>query len=405
MIDDEQIYHQQTNDQQINIEEISDPKTSNKKISNKKTSNKKSSDQKIIDQKTTDQKTGNKKSSNPVRVVRINSDSNSMGITIKEKIESNENEDDENEDDDDDNMESNSYHKKNTPSKTKRVNDDNDNDKSSKKAKKAKRTLKNKQSDQLNEPDESSDKKNNNAISVIDQVESSSQTTVIEKKKDKKKSKKGDDDNGDNNNKKKDNKENGKSRAISRSNTSYVDDLPSPPPHSPSAIPLTDNFEELQRNIPTFLMDINSDEMPSYIIGKDTPNEDNGNDDDDNNINTNKQSEDNIKYLPNGLIIEDKKVGTGRKAKTGDRVGLRYLGKVSKTNRIFDKNTNGKPFRFKLGNGDVIRGWDIGIAGMRVDGERKLTIPSNLAYGKRGMPPDIPPNSELIFNVKMVDLK
>lgn len=85
-------------------------------------------------------------------------------------------------------------------------------------------------------------------------------------------------------------------------------------------------------------------------------------------------------------------------------MGLRYLGKLSRSNKIFDKNTNGKPFRFILGKGQVIRGWDIGITGMRVGGERKLTIPSHLAYGKRGMPPDIPPNSELIFNVSNINM-
>jgi FK506-binding nuclear protein len=73
------------------------------------------------------------------------------------------------------------------------------------------------------------------------------------------------------------------------------------------------------------------------------------------------------------------------------------------TNRCV-ANTKGKPFSFKLGAGEVIKGWDIGVAGMSVGGERRLTIPANLAYGSKSMP-GIPANSTLTFDIKMLEIK
>jgi len=67
-------------------------------------------------------------------------------------------------------------------------------------------------------------------------------------------------------------------------------------------------------------------------------------------------------------------------------------------------NKKGKPFSFKLGVGQVIKGWDVGVAGMTPGGERRLTIPAALAYGKKGAPPDIPPNSDLIFDIKCISV-
>lgn len=67
-------------------------------------------------------------------------------------------------------------------------------------------------------------------------------------------------------------------------------------------------------------------------------------------------------------------------------------------------NKKGKPFSFKLGVGQVIKGWDIGVAGMTAGSERRLTIPSNLAYGKKGAPPDIPANADLIFDIKCISV-
>lgn len=71
----------------------------------------------------------------------------------------------------------------------------------------------------------------------------------------------------------------------------------------------------------------------------------------------------------------------------------------------FTANKKGKPFSFKLGAGEVIKGWDIGVAGMAVGGERRLTIPASLGYGSKGAPPDIPPNSKLTFDVKLLGVK
>ncbi|KAK6909666.1 hypothetical protein I203_103687 [Kwoniella mangroviensis CBS 8507] len=108
------------------------------------------------------------------------------------------------------------------------------------------------------------------------------------------------------------------------------------------------------------------------------------------------------KILPSGLIIEDVKVGDGPVAKTGKRLGMRYIGKLT-TGKQFDANTSGKPFTFVLGKGEVIRGWDEGLAGMAVGGERRLTIPPQLAYGSQKLP-GIPKNSTLKFDVKLVSI-
>ncbi|KAF2124159.1 hypothetical protein P153DRAFT_390706 [Dothidotthia symphoricarpi CBS 119687] len=104
-----------------------------------------------------------------------------------------------------------------------------------------------------------------------------------------------------------------------------------------------------------------------------------------------------------GVTIDDKKDGKGRAAKKGDRVEMRYIGKL-KNGKVFDSNKKGKPFSFKLGVGQVIKGWDVGVAGMTAGSERRLTIPANLAYGKKGAPPDIPGNSDLIFDIKCISV-
>ncbi|KAK4498237.1 hypothetical protein PRZ48_010894 [Zasmidium cellare] len=105
-----------------------------------------------------------------------------------------------------------------------------------------------------------------------------------------------------------------------------------------------------------------------------------------------------------GVTIDDKKLGSGPAAKSGDRVGMRYIGKLSKNGKVFDSNKKGKPFSFKLGVGEVIKGWDIGVVGMTAGGERRITIPANLAYGSKGAGKDIPPNSELVFDVKLLEI-
>ena len=104
-----------------------------------------------------------------------------------------------------------------------------------------------------------------------------------------------------------------------------------------------------------------------------------------------------------GVLIEDIVVGNGRKAESGNRVKVNYVGKLKTNNKVFDASRN-KPFVFKLGRREVITGWDIGVAGMCVGGQRKLTIPPEKAYGKLGAPPTIPPNSTLIFDVSLVEV-
>ncbi|KAI9903038.1 hypothetical protein N3K66_002390 [Trichothecium roseum] len=105
-----------------------------------------------------------------------------------------------------------------------------------------------------------------------------------------------------------------------------------------------------------------------------------------------------------GVTVDDRTIGNGaRVVKSGDTVGVRYIGKLA-NGKQFDANKKGKPFSFKAGKGQVIRGWDIGVIGMAVGGERRLTIPANLAYGSKALP-GIPANSQLIFDVKLLEIK
>ncbi|CAG7974436.1 unnamed protein product [Penicillium salamii] len=104
-----------------------------------------------------------------------------------------------------------------------------------------------------------------------------------------------------------------------------------------------------------------------------------------------------------GVKLDDKKLGKGVAAKSGNTVAMRYIGKLE-DGKVFDSNKKGKPFTFKLGKGEVIKGWDIGVAGMSVGGERRISIPPALAYGKKALP-GIPGNSKLIFDVKLLEIK
>lgn len=104
----------------------------------------------------------------------------------------------------------------------------------------------------------------------------------------------------------------------------------------------------------------------------------------------------------NDVTIDDKKLGKGPAAKKGDKIGMRYIGKLT-NGKVFDSNKKGKPFSFKLGAGEVIKGWDIGVAGMTVGGERRITIPAKLAYGSKSLP-GIPANSDLVFDIKMMSI-
>lgn len=95
--------------------------------------------------------------------------------------------------------------------------------------------------------------------------------------------------------------------------------------------------------------------------------------------------------------------GSGPAAKAGDQVTVQYVGVNYKTGKEFDASWDrGEPFSFGLGNGEVIAGWDEGVAGMKVGGRRELIIPSELGYGPAGSPPVIPPNETLVFVVDLL---
>ena len=101
------------------------------------------------------------------------------------------------------------------------------------------------------------------------------------------------------------------------------------------------------------------------------------------------------------IKVEDVKVGTGPEAEVGDTVVMKYEGKLDDGSVFDSANT----FEFTLGAGEVIKGWDQGIPGMKVGGKRKLFVPSKLGYGKRGAAPEIPPNADLHFTVKLKEIK
>jgi FKBP-type peptidyl-prolyl cis-trans isomerase len=102
------------------------------------------------------------------------------------------------------------------------------------------------------------------------------------------------------------------------------------------------------------------------------------------------------------LVIEDLKVGDGAEARAGQQVTVHYVGTLTDGKKFDSSRDRGKGFGFKLGAGQVIQGWDQGVTGMKIGGLRKLTIPPHLAYGERGFPGAIPPNSTLVFEVELL---
>jgi len=104
------------------------------------------------------------------------------------------------------------------------------------------------------------------------------------------------------------------------------------------------------------------------------------------------------------LVKEDTKVGKGAAAKTGDTVKVHYTGTLLNGSKFDSSRDRNEPFEFKLGAGMVIKGWDEGVVGMKVGGQRKLTIPSEMAYGKSGHPPVIPPDSPLVFEIELLEI-
>lgn len=105
------------------------------------------------------------------------------------------------------------------------------------------------------------------------------------------------------------------------------------------------------------------------------------------------------------LKTEDLVVGTGAEAQKGSVVTVHYTGVLLDGTKFDSSLDRGTPFSFGLGDGMVIAGWDEGVVGMKVGGKRRLNIPSNMAYGQRGVPPVIPPNAPLVFEVELLDVQ
>lgn len=108
--------------------------------------------------------------------------------------------------------------------------------------------------------------------------------------------------------------------------------------------------------------------------------------------------------MPSGLKIEDIKVGSGPEVKSGDTVTINYKGTLTDGTKFDSSYDRGTPFATQIGVGQVIKGWDEGVIGMKVGGKRKLTIPPDLGYGNRDIP-GIPANSTLIFELELLGIK
>jgi len=118
---------------------------------------------------------------------------------------------------------------------------------------------------------------------------------------------------------------------------------------------------------------------------------------------TEKNTEETIS-TPSGLKYVDLKVGDGAEPKTGQTVVVHYTGTLEDGTKFDSSRDRSSPFQFKLGVGQVIKGWDEGVASMKVGGRRKLIIPADLGYGSRGAGGVIPPNATLIFDVELLKI-
>ena len=108
---------------------------------------------------------------------------------------------------------------------------------------------------------------------------------------------------------------------------------------------------------------------------------------------------------PSGLVIEELTVGDGDAASAGQQVSVHYTGWLTDGTKFDSSVDRNEPFDFPLGAGHVIKGWDEGVAGMKVGGSRRLTIPPELGYGARGAGGVIPPNATLIFEVELLGIE
>jgi FKBP-type peptidyl-prolyl cis-trans isomerase len=108
--------------------------------------------------------------------------------------------------------------------------------------------------------------------------------------------------------------------------------------------------------------------------------------------------------ISEGFCYVEHEAGSGPEAKKGDTIEVAYTGSLT-DGTVFDSSEGGPPIQFVLGIGQVIEGWDKGLAGMKVGGSRTLTIPPELAYGAAGYPPDIPPDATLIFDVELESIE
>jgi len=108
---------------------------------------------------------------------------------------------------------------------------------------------------------------------------------------------------------------------------------------------------------------------------------------------------------PSGLRYIELRPGEGTEAKSGDNVSVHYTGYLMNGKKFDSSLDRGEPITFQLGSGQVIKGWDEGLEGMRVNQKRKLVIPPQLAYDDRGVPGVIPPGSELVFDVELVQVQ
>jgi FKBP-type peptidyl-prolyl cis-trans isomerase FkpA len=121
--------------------------------------------------------------------------------------------------------------------------------------------------------------------------------------------------------------------------------------------------------------------------------------------NTSSSSSGQATTTSSGLQVIDEVVGSGQEAKTGDNVSVNYTGWLADGTKFDSSYDRNQAFDFTLGAGNVIKGWDEGVVGMKVGGKRKLIIPPDLAYGASGYPPVIPTNATLTFEIDLVAIK